>query len=1091
MSSEYQSLEELCPNCVVIFKTSSHNRSNLAALLTNPPNERQGISFAFEKGYKRDTAYCFLRILDQESRHYIQDVVAKLGFVESVLPLYDQRRQKLLQSYFKESTQFNNLFTFPSDIELNKLAKLTNNAEVSLYLAFFKYYNHFLGYLSIFGVTVNFFSGSEAWQFNKLYSIVCICWSIAFVTSWLYHTEPTYAVDFARFQNQQLKRVNGDSSSETTVLLKKLGFIPAAVLFGGLLLLWQLLCFFVEIFFTQVYDGPLKMILSLVPTVMFSGFNAGLTFVYNKFFVDPYVKYERSVNPTKSKFEKNFVLKAIAGYAPLLITLFLYYPFGYMFTPERREILAWSRLPLISGDFIVNVNRHQKQFFYFIVTNQAVLLALDNLVPLILQRVMTRFVTSDSDKENVVKVQKAIKDSKYPENLALWETVKDYESAPIMTPFDVDSNYQNLLLEFGYLTMFSAIWPLAPLITYLINFIILKINIWRITKKSRPTYIPGVTNDSPMMLGLAITTTGAANVSNGNTPEISSLVEPWDDILKFVVFIGSIVMPALTYMYQYCYIPGIGISAFISATLRSTWYRTSPLAHSWGSILLVAVICEHLSFVLYYLMKKYYTEVTGSTFAVNTILHPELNTMNIPTVHDDEIESLAEEVGNGDYTIANDATSATTDLSNGHDKQSEQIQEKQTVVTEESSSVSLTTSEAHDAEKPQPSTNEKNGGDLTGDDVTENRDNSGKAENGISNPVSDANGEDEDDEPIQEEEDNEETKVSQLSGRELKMKMDLRKISSIDLIPPITDTNLLGNAPSDVAGATLPTTIPTSKNYNARINADDVGGKEDVSTKKKPEATSPPQTVAATKSDLEPAVKGEVSAPDSPVKPLDVPKQRSGNNKTALKNPPAPMKPEDEKTVQQPAVSSSTTKIPVNEAIHDVGKGGSNSSSSSSSSNNNVELTEPTKVSGSQVAHTADSGNEGKADEKKEKEDATSSGPAYPNDTRSDSIASSTASAPATPTSLEFIDKQQLTVAQALQVTGSETQGQLQKPDSLEFQEHPDAHHHHPHHHHGRFASKPKAKVQSMLSKTRSNEEDKTLKKAKKKSLLSKLKGKI
>ena len=130
------------------FQDTSHNRSNLAALLTNPPNERQGISFAFEKGYKRDTAYCFLRILDQESRHYIQDVVAKLGFVESVLPLYDQRRQKLLQSYFKGSTEFNNLFTFPSDIELNKLAKLTNNAEVSLYLALFKYYNHFLGYLS-------------------------------------------------------------------------------------------------------------------------------------------------------------------------------------------------------------------------------------------------------------------------------------------------------------------------------------------------------------------------------------------------------------------------------------------------------------------------------------------------------------------------------------------------------------------------------------------------------------------------------------------------------------------------------------------------------------------------------------------------------------------------------------------------------------------------------------------------------------------------------------------------------------------------------------------------------------------------------
>ena len=584
-----------------------------------------------------------------------------------------------------------------------------------------------------------------------------------------------------------------------------------------------------------------------------------------------------------------------------------------------------------------------------------------------------------------------------------------------------------------------------------------------------------------MLLALTITTDRTATTSNDKAREVSSLVEPWDDILKFVVFLGSIVMPALTYMYQYCYIPGIGISTFISATVRSTWYRTFPLAHSWGSVLLVAVICEHLSFLLYYLFKRYYTEVTGTAFVVNTTLDPELNLTNTPTVHDDEIENIAEKVENSDYKVTDDATGTDTDFGNRYSKQPEQIQEKkQDVVTKESSSAPVTTPGVHEVEKLPPSTNVKDGENLAGDNVTENGGNSEGAEYGISNSVNDADGDKgniiieevmEDDEPIQEEEDNEGNEVSKLSGRELKKKMDLRKISSIDLIPPITDTKLLGNAPSDVAGATLPTTIPTSKNYNTRLNADDVGDKEDVSIDKKLETAVSSQVLVATKSDLEPAVKKGGSPPDSPVKPLNVPKQRSGNDKTAPKKLPTLMKPKDEKTVQQSSVSSSITKTPVNEAIHDVGTGSTD-----------AELAEPTKADGLNENRSTDNMEEGK-------EEATSSRLAYTKETTSDSAATSTASAPATPTSPEFIDKQQPILPQGSQVTDSGTQGQLQEPESLHFEDHPDEHHRH--HHHGRFTAKSKAKVQSMLSKTRSNEEDKTLKKAKKKSLLSKLKGKI
>ena len=146
--------------------------------------------------------------------------------------------------------------------------------------------------------------------------------------------------------NSELAKVNERYEEKSTYFhanntngfrfLKQLAFIPIALVFVGVLISYQLSCFCIEIFLTDIYDGPGKSLLTLLPTVLISVFVPILTIVYNAV-TDIIVKWENHDNQyskNNSILVKTFVLNFLTGYVPLIITSFIYLPFAHLVQPH-------------------------------------------------------------------------------------------------------------------------------------------------------------------------------------------------------------------------------------------------------------------------------------------------------------------------------------------------------------------------------------------------------------------------------------------------------------------------------------------------------------------------------------------------------------------------------------------------------------------------------------------------------------------------------------------------------------------------------------------------------------------------------------
>ena len=202
-----------------------------------------------------------------------------------------------------------------------------------------------------------------------------------------------------------------------------------------------------------------------------------------------------------SKVEKNFVLTFFTSYMPLFITLFFYLPLGYKITPELRAIIAeWSfmlhipvngfKANVTDEDFIIDVKRYRNQFFYFIVTAQVIAAVMQNLLPIATDKILPLLKKKENQNgEDLNKVLTSTVKSYFPREVPLWQKVNSYHINGY-GEFDVDENFKKLVIQFGFLTIFSIIWPLAPLVCLIFNFFIFKADLWRALKKCMPSSNP-------------------------------------------------------------------------------------------------------------------------------------------------------------------------------------------------------------------------------------------------------------------------------------------------------------------------------------------------------------------------------------------------------------------------------------------------------------------------------------------------------------------------------------------------------------------------------------------------------------------------
>ncbi|ODV77505.1 uncharacterized protein CANTADRAFT_55556, partial [Suhomyces tanzawaensis NRRL Y-17324] len=469
-------------------------------------------------------------------------------------------------------------------------SRLTTNSikekygvNVALYFEFLKFYTIWLVYLSVFGL-ISYFKAKKT--FSLTYAFVNLVWGTLFITLW--NRKEQYLVNFWGVQNSHLveennaklarlnKTSNAKADTGASRFVKQLSFIPVALGFTAVLVAYQLSCFVLEIFLSEIYDGPGKIFLTLLPTVLISVFVPILTIVYNTVTsaVIAWENHDNEYSRNNSILIKTFVLNFLTSYMPLIITSFIYLPFAHLIEFHLGDIKN-TITARISQDrfyykyitqlkrqeeFQINQGRLSAQFFYFIVTNQIIQVILKYVLPIVLSKGIA-VVKSTIAGSPEVKIEDR-------------EDEKDWLSkvrvALTLPAYNVNDDFRGVILQYGYLILFGTVWPLAPIIAIVFNVLTFKLDLLKLSSGHyfRPTVQQRV--DS---------------------------IHPWNYALFILTWIGSVISPVVTALYRHGTAPPKTLGQFALD-------KASTNVSSAAQLILILFAAEHGFLILYFTFAK-------------------------------------------------------------------------------------------------------------------------------------------------------------------------------------------------------------------------------------------------------------------------------------------------------------------------------------------------------------------------------------------------------------------------------------------------------------------------------------------------------
>ncbi|CAI5756644.1 unnamed protein product [Candida verbasci] len=510
--------------------------------------------------------------------------IGRWHFIKTIVPITDA---------FDDTTLIEDLkinFTQTS-LSTNQIKK-DYGVKIALYFEFLKNYIFWLGGLSIFGIFTYFRKNGHVYSLT--YTFINLIWSTFFLGFW--RKKQQYLVNSWGVQNchsidqynEQLNQVNEKFETKSTYFhkdnssgirfIKQLAFIPIALVFTAILVSYQLGCFVIEIFLTDIYDGPGKSLLTLLPTVLICGFIPILTIVYN-FVADFMINLEDHQNQYRknnSILLKAFVLNFLTSYMPLIITSFVYLPFAHLIQPHlgdiRNEISSYvgenrfyyKYLTKLKSqkEFQINQKRLDSQFFYFIVTNQVLQLFLKYVLPIIITTGMKFVNTTILKKPQLQTKNDDVNESIWLHNVRLSINLPEY---------NVDDDFRSIILQYGYLIMFGPVWPLAPLVSIIFNLLIFKLDMFKL--------LNGKYFKPPI-------------------PKRVDSIYPWNWALYILTWLGTIISPIVTAFYRHGTKPPktMGQFAFDKASV-----------HVSSSVYLIGLVflTEHIFIIINYVFYKF------------------------------------------------------------------------------------------------------------------------------------------------------------------------------------------------------------------------------------------------------------------------------------------------------------------------------------------------------------------------------------------------------------------------------------------------------------------------------------------------------
>ncbi|PBP15808.1 DUF590-domain-containing protein [Diplocarpon rosae] len=331
--------------------------------------------------------------------------------------------------------------------------------------------------------------------------------------------ESVFALHDQSFNNAWLKDITSKQ------LLQVPFAIGAALLLGGLIAT----CFGIEIFISEVYGGPFKTYLVFLPTIILTTVMPTLSalLTVSASHMTELENYENQDAYEAAMVSKIFILNFITSYLPIFLTAFVYVPFAQIIVPYL-DIFQLAVRPFAENEkqmttpkagFQINPDRLKKQVIYFTVTAQIVSFALEIIVPFAKRRIFHKVKEVQADraaKRGGSAASAASED--HPEEASFLARVRNEAE---LDDYDVTTDFREMIVQFGYLSLFSVVWPLTGVSFFINNWIELRGDA---TKIALGTKRP--------------------------VPWRSDSIGPWLDALGFLAWLGSLTSAALVYLFS-------------------------------------------------------------------------------------------------------------------------------------------------------------------------------------------------------------------------------------------------------------------------------------------------------------------------------------------------------------------------------------------------------------------------------------------------------------------------------------------------------------------------------------------------------------
>lgn len=244
--------------------------------------------------------------------------------------------------------------------------------------------------------------------------------------------------------------------------------------------------------------------------------------------LNDFENYETQSSYDYALTQKIFVINFITSYLPVFLTAFVYVPFATVIVPYL-DIFSLTVRPFAehegqlkmpdAGHFEINHNRLRKQVIYFTVTAQVVNAAMELVVPYLKRKAFAK--VKEIQSERALKRGGAAPDpSEYdaPEESSFLQRVRQEAELDV---YDVTVDLREMVLQFGYLSLFSVVWPLTGLSFLVNNWFELRADAMKIcSEMQRPT------------------------------PFRAESIGPWLDSLLFLTWMGSVTESAVCYMFS-------------------------------------------------------------------------------------------------------------------------------------------------------------------------------------------------------------------------------------------------------------------------------------------------------------------------------------------------------------------------------------------------------------------------------------------------------------------------------------------------------------------------------------------------------------